>query len=262
MLREERMKNKITWYSGAITLIGVGFLLLLFFTIFGNFIHGKTFDPDLLSKYGGFIGGFIGSLFSLAGAFLLFENLKQQSQQQFENIFFQYLNFHNENVKSLTIIDGYYSYQNSPFRCNYNKKHKDRQYFSCLKDWQGELFWVMTFEEPKRNCLDLALISYEKIFIRHQNELGYYYRNLYNIFKLIDRHWKNNGQKKNYFDIVRAQLSKDELFLLYYNLRTEWGESFKELIGNYNLLKHLPDAEKLENIDMSDWKKPEDRVIF
>lgn len=255
------MKNKATWYNGAIALIGVGFLLLLFFTFYGNFINGKTFDPDLLSKYGGFIGGFIGSLFSLAGAFLLFENLKQQSKQQFENIFFQYLNFHNENVKSLSIKGWYSLYSNCPFMLD-NVEYTDRKYFTCIKNKQGEIFWQEIYKDPKKEQKALALHTYENIFRAHQNELGYYFRNLYNIFKLIDRHWKNNSLKIDYFDIVRAQLSEDELFLLYYNFQIEKGKPFKDLIGNYDLLKHLRDAEKLENMDKSNWKKPEDRVIF
>jgi putative phage abortive infection protein len=253
------MKRKIPWKAFAIGLIITGVIMLLFFTFFGNFINkGASFNPDLLSQYGSFVGGFIGALFSLAGSFLLFENLKLQSQQQSENIFFQYLNFHNENVKGLS-IEWVQHYDNSPFFLE-KDKFDNRKYFTYIKKELQEYFWACYFEQPNEYTtevkqIELANFCYENLFKQHINELGHYYRNLYNVFKLVNNNWKGDSIKGNYYNIIRAQLSQDELFLLYYNFKSENGKGFKELIGDYDILKHLVEV-KLENIDKTEWEKP------
>lgn len=63
-------------------------------------------------------------------------------------------------------------------------------------------------------------VGYHEFYFKHNNEqkLSHYYRNLYHIFKFIyfsDQ--LSDERKKFYGTLVRAQLSPDELLLIYYN---------------------------------------------
>jgi hypothetical protein len=88
--------------------------------------------------------------------------------------------------------------------------------------------------------LDSLAVAYEKFYAENQHEVGHYFRLLYNIVKFVDR--SQIANKKFYTNLVRAQLSADELTLLFWNCLSKWGrEKFKPLIEEYSLLKTLPD---------------------
>ena len=96
-------------------------------------------------------------------------------------------------------------------------------------------------EKEKNNNLNEQEIC-EKAYLiyyqYHQSDLGHYFRNLYHIFKFIKKSEIEN--KKSYTNLVRAQLSNDELFLLFYNSSSTLGkDKFLPLIEEYNLLKNL-----------------------
>ncbi len=86
---------------------------------------------------------------------------------------------------------------------------------------------------------------YDVFFEKHKSDLGHYFRYLYNIFKFIKESDVEN--KKSYTSIVRAQLSDNELLLLFYNSLSKNGvEKFKPLIEEYQLLDNLPVIQLLD----------------
>lgn len=96
--------------AAAIILVVVGILILLVFV--ANIWHKYTFGQDGLEikmdatgQVGDFIAGVIGTLFSLAGVFLLFTTLREQrgafEKERMENRFFEMIQFHRDNVESM-----------------------------------------------------------------------------------------------------------------------------------------------------------------
>jgi hypothetical protein len=74
----------------------------------------------------------------------------------------------------------------------------------------------------------------------NEPSLGPYFRTLYHVFKLIDRQaFLSEQEKIDYANIARAQLSRFELALLFYDVLTPYGTEFKPLIEKYGILKHL-----------------------
>ncbi|WP_429236137.1 putative phage abortive infection protein [Aeromonas salmonicida] len=72
----------------------------------------------------------------------------------------------------------------------------------------------------------------------HQSELGHYFRYLYNIIRFID---EKKYDTATYMRIVRAQLSDQELLILFYNCLSVHGqEKFKPLVETYALFDNLP----------------------
>nr|WP_275986046.1 putative phage abortive infection protein [Serratia ureilytica] len=75
----------------------------------------------------------------------------------------------------------------------------------------------------------------------YRDELGHYFRFIYNIFKFIDESIVSNEDKIKYSKIIRAQLSDYELTIIFYNCLTWRGcESFKALIEKYSIFDNIP----------------------
>jgi hypothetical protein len=90
--------------------------------------------------------------------------------------------------------------------------------------------------------------SYEAVYRRYRNDLGHYFRLLYNIIDFVDK-W-DNPKKYFYVKIVRAILSESELILI--SLNCCYGEGvpkFKGLIEKYALLNNLSN-EAVENYNL------------
>jgi hypothetical protein len=90
---------------------------------------------------------------------------------------------------------------------------------------------------------ELILQAYSNFYDKFHGDVGHYFRTLYNLIKLVDR--SDATDKRFYTNLVRAQLSSQELLLLFYNCQTNLGsEKFYPLIEKYTLFKTLP-IEKL-----------------
>lgn len=85
-------------------------------------------------------------------------------------------------------------------------------------------------------------------------EIGQYYRTLYNILKFVDSAIYIND-KNLYTNLLRAQLSRYELALLFYNCLSKYGEEkMAPLVKRYSILKHLEESTlPKENLDI--WRE-------
>ena len=104
------MKNRALVLLWVIFGIFIIFGLSAFLFIIFNPIYFKwsfLLDQKLASDFGVFFGGFIGTIFSITSTLLiiitlLYQNINGQKGQA-ENNFFRMLNFHNDNVKNLSV---------------------------------------------------------------------------------------------------------------------------------------------------------------
>lgn len=171
------------------------------------------------------------------------EELKIQNltmkQQQFENTFFQMLSLHNEILKSIDIdaSNNVYSGRDA-FSYTYGRFNK---YF-CRKQ--------------NTDSLDAINEVYINFYVGVENELGHYFRNLFNIIKFVDK--SDVQDKKLYTNLIRAQLSSYELALIFFNCLSEMGrDKFKPLIEKYCLLKNIPEKLISEFDKKKDFYSPE-----
>ena len=86
--------------------------------------------------------------------------------------------------------------------------------------------------------------TYEEFFAVYEPNIGYYFRHLYNVIKFVDENEffneETSKKKKSYINLIHAQLSSNELGLLFYNYRSSQGISkFKPLVEKYALLKDM-----------------------
>lgn len=172
------------------------------------------------------------------------EILKKQS---FEGTFFNLLSIHQDLVNSIDLVAKNNKVTKGkdcfkPFyqrlRDNFNQlrynKSLDPEYFSIhfdkkyLREKELDEKWLLSEEYIKS--------SYMAFYGFEQDEIGHYFRNLYNIIKFVDQ--SDIEKKKLYINILRAQLSTYELALLFYNCLSPVGSiKFKPYIEKYALLK-------------------------
>jgi hypothetical protein len=79
---------------------------------------------------------------------------------------------------------------------------------------------------------------YRMFYERYSTILAHYFRVLYRILRHIES--ANIEDKQKYAKIVRAQLSTQELVLLFYNSFIPEGHKMQRLVEMYALLKHIP----------------------
>lgn len=104
--------------------------------------------------------------------------------------------------------------------------------------------------EPITDKEDIIRKEYENFFHKVQYNLGHYFRNLYHIYKYVyTTTLIEDDEKQFYCNIVRAQLSTDELVLIFYNSLTPINyysdkpnlgfPNFKYLIDHYDILQNI-----------------------
>jgi hypothetical protein len=98
-----------------------------------------------------------------------------------------------------------------------------------------------------------VLRAYDHFYKRYQSDLGHYFRVLYNIFRYIDQSEFADGI---YAKILRAQLSNQELLIIFYNNATPRGKAFAALAARFELYDNM-DTERLlrpEHIELASKK--------
>ncbi len=144
-------------------------------------------------------------------------------RQQFEATFFQMLRLFDQIVLSMDTGKG-------------DAQKTGRDCFPGLVLQVGRKLQSYN-KEHGQNYKDSLQRSYGEFYFRQSNEIGHYFRTLYNIIRYV--HESNVSDKHIYTRIVRAQLSSSELELLLLNCSCQMGRKFKPLVEEYALLKHI-----------------------
>ncbi len=250
-MKKEKKEKKRIYLS--VTLAIFGGLTIVWFLFRGFFIEDfinptGTINLDKSAKFGDFIGGFVGSIFTLVGIVLLYETLYLQRKefeesrkvfetQQFENKFFSLLKLYQDIISSM-----HYDVVES------SEKFIGKEFFLKHK---GDIYTkyspTNSFFKNRKSAID----SYTNFYINNKENVAHYFRTLYRMFRLIEETNYTENEKMSYAKIIRAQLSEPELFFLNYNACTVYGKKFRQLIISYNLTKHLP---LLERLEFKEWK--------
>lgn len=107
--------------------------------------------------------------------------------------------------------------------------------------------------QPGDDIVDSITQAHRQVYPVFETALGPYFRLLYHVFKRIDQEESLSTQERiNYSNIARAQLSRYELVLLFYNGLTPYGRKFKPLIEKYGVLKHVVDFDLINLSHKSD----------
>jgi len=183
--------------------------------------------------FGGVLNPILGFITFSALLFTIHLQLKQNEEakkQYFENRFYNLLNIHNNLIDNL----------------NYKNKTQRSSFSELINTILIPTAETNPIFNAKTSTGSPVAISRTKRKYRNFNKnengyFGHYFRNLYRILIIIDKSSLDAEDKNDYARIVRAQLSSDELIVLYFNCLPAVCDKgqFRKLVIKYNLLEHL-----------------------
>ena len=221
-------------------------LVILLLLVFGGWVAWAFIAPCLATRsytnagtFGDMFGG-LNTLFTgFAFAGLVYTIVLQRKalrqaeneladakasnrQQHFENVFFQLLSLLNAIVDALTTND---------------KRGRD-----ALFPLANNLICGLRLDPKADGEAEWKRIReyYSEFYDRFETSLAHYFRLVYRILRLIEN--SDMADKSFYVKTLRAQLSSQELVLLFHNGFSEKGAKMKPLLEKYALLKHLPES--------------------
>jgi len=268
--------NNGSKWAAIIIWVAVGLAVLLI-PVIGVYFWKESLSIDApindgkFGTFGDFVGGFLGSIWSLCGVILFYLALKEQRED---------FNTNNKalvkQVEALEIQGHEFKLQRNEMELSrevYREQSKtlrrqrlDATYFSLIDLYKKSLAdlnsrepngnYFKSFKEdfltketlknsPKENYYS-SKSRYLDIYFLRKEELSHYFKVIYRIIKVIDQAEINDVEKFRYIKILRSQLSENEMLALYYNSHSDFGGELYKLILKYNLLKHLPCISKIE----------------
>ncbi len=275
------MKKKYLFLKAlAITSAILG-LIALSITVFLLFIDGKVsfltpLNLEEASKVGDFVGGFVGIFWSISGILLLFITLRLQSdefretqkaitKQQFETTFFNMLNMlisirsqiklnnkgqTGQNIDSHEFIT--YALNQLKKICEENMVENEN-FTKEIEEIERKIDNIEQVSQLELSTLKGALNQiYLQFYTEYHSELGHYFRYIYNLIKFTINNRKPNLDEKIYLDLIQAQLSNDEMALLFYNCLSDKGVNqqkrpqFFMWLEEYSFLENLDEKSLLK----------------
>ncbi len=240
--------------------------ILLFFIPAVLALPGWEFfnlSEDKTAHIGDAIGGITAPFVAILAAALTFLafwvqydfNEKQQAsieKQRFEHNFYEMLNIHESITQSLKmeIADESADVESSS---RIIAKRKGRDVFQLLYEVMpifantGAVNGIIIFNTQQYKGLRelFAKREEDRLTIYERNsevgKLDHYFRQLYNIFRMIVEDKKlTDLEKYEYARIVRSTLSQYELVILFYNCLSSQGvDKFKPLIQDFSVMNNL-----------------------
>jgi hypothetical protein len=160
------------------------------------------------------------------------------AHQRFENSFFQLLRFHRESMQAMRTISyapiGVFSSAGSPLEDEVLEGSRAfRWAVGYLESYFARDGGQPRVEEERLKYID---DYFKPLCFSGLSDFGHYFRTLYHLIEFVDK--DTSVDRVYYVGLVRAQLSTDELALLFYNGLTEQGQGFKSFIEQYALFKN------------------------
>lgn len=265
-------------YKFALWLLLILIPLIIFFVWKNSYSISLPIDDGKFGTFGDFVGGVLGSIWSLCGVLLFYNALKDQrtdfrtnrtalgkqvdalktqseefklQRQEFSlqrEELKQTRNVFKEQSKTLMQqrLDSIYFSLLNLYNTVINELNNNSSGGSYFKELRSELYAQTLGCVNQANDYKTSNDIYLGVFYSKKEELTHYFRLVYRIIKTIDDSEIDEEEKFIYIKILRSQLNENELLALYYNSHSYYGENSYKLILKYNLLKHLPSISKLE----------------
>jgi hypothetical protein len=245
---------------GLISLI-VSFCFLFFSKSYFKF--GESFNLEIANQFGGFIAGVAGIFFTGTGTFLVFLTFEQQREQfklsQFESSFFNLLSHLElliENISGVVqwrnIVDPsvygrkYFYFQIRELNDLIHKKTEDALKNTESKYYKIAIHFMKDVDRDTLEPFDYKLFEeyikelYEEFYKSRYSYLGHYFRFVYNVIKYVDESQLSYEYKKKYVGLIQAQMTSDELGLIFYNGIGKYGnEKLFPLLEKYAFLSNI-----------------------
>lgn len=270
MARQNRRFNILQWCAYISLGIGLAMLIVLLvvcITIPDTISWEKLFSflfKSLKENPGEFIGGTVGTLFTLTATIFLFITFKEQRLQfestqnsefytRFETTYFNMLGMLekvqdsvNANIEETEEANGLHNL------AEYYKRFKANYMIDLVREVSMKNI-AETLSNDELIPADVLKAKqyfgdyFENYVKKTKCNIGYFYRYIYNIVNFVccQKNFKQSDDKEHYLNLLQAQLSDEELALIFYDAISKYGEN-KE--GDLVFRQMLDETHFLENI--------------
>lgn len=245
------------------------------------FNNNSTRASEFGSFFGGYVGVMFSILSTLLLIYTSIDQFVERQKRWATDNFYRMLEFHNDMVNQLSVAhinttkpersNGRRAFVVFKLQIHHLleliEKLNTREKWDLNKDqilrivymifYYGiDTQWIEFLQDKIKEDIDPDLLKkiLDKILRKiqkgklklgrtNQTSLSSYFRNMYNLIKLIDNDkYLSKQEKKGLITIYRAQLSNPELYVLFFNLRSYFGKKWndKGYVERYELLKNIP----------------------
>lgn len=147
---------------------------------------------------------------------------KTLTKQAFETTFFEWLSLHHEIVSNVSYGDKRGRVAFVKFKEYLTGSYLAKIRTNLNKGFDAdpkELVAAASREFSLNLGFDQLAVrdTYDQFYKDHGNQIGHYFRNLYNFLKFVSNSSLSDREKRFYTNIMRAHLSTSELMVLFYN---------------------------------------------
>lgn len=269
----EKLYNRIVNEKTASNSIIIGFIIsLIMFILFlfkGSYhiVADENISEETVGQFGDFIGGVVGTLFSLVGVILFYIALKEQREDFKTNqealkmqldAFEQQIKEFELQREELTETRKIFEQQTKTMK----SQQFESNFYSLLnvfiaiqENFINKGLFTKIIDEIKSkipitdysSCYNKINSEYLNTYLANRADLAKYFMTLYRLFKIIEESPNLNDSEKIYYHkILRSQINKDELLVLYYNYHSEFGKKPIPIALKYEYFKHLELFSKFE----------------
>ena len=225
----------------------------------------KKIAENLTANLGDFLWGTIGILLTFVSTFLLFLTFNTQQEQfkdtqkdafrtRFEGTFFNmlsmYYNVRSEADKQIKQFSKYSSKNMGEFYAEFKEYYKQRlSENSDFTDAMNQLDKDKILETQYKTAIFELGELYDQ-YIKYQGcNAGFYFRYIHNLISFVLNHWE--GEDKDihmYLNFIQAQMSDDELALVFYDCISNKGQdkkhkyTFKQNLDHYSFLENISES--------------------
>lgn len=227
------------------------------------------FYSQMKENFGEFISGTVGILFTLTATFFLFVSMAEQRQQmyearqdnersRYESTYFNMLamldnvmksvdtNIKMSNTKKIESINEYYRLIKQKYERN---KKSNAEISKLIQELSKEDSCSIRVQKLKEGTADI----FEKAVKKLNCNVGYFYRYIYNAIMYVDEtNIVDEAKKKQYLNILKAQLSDEALALIMYDAISKFGQNkegfnkFHDVLDRLNFLENIQESVLLE----------------
>lgn len=212
------------------------------------FVVNLLFNREGLGAWGDFFGGVLNPILTFLTfmGLLITIVLQQKELKEARNEFTRQSEALEKQQYEMTVQ----SFDNKFFQMlelfNFVKINVKSEFDFKKQREKLESFILETIEQNQRNIVKNYYSFFESNFVRFNNEYDtifkYYFLNLFQLLKYIDDNADSLEEAKKYSNIIRAQLSKDELVLLLCNcigVQKFTTNDYQKLVEKFEFFEHL-----------------------
>jgi hypothetical protein len=164
-------------------------------------------------------------------------------RQRFEQTFFSWLGTYRQMVEEIYLTNGY----NGSVTATGRKGLRDIStgFDSTVKSSTQLVMSADCFDgraikrEGYPQAARIIQETWEKTYLDYESQLGGLFRTLFGLIRWVDQSNLSHAEKWFYISIIRAQLSSDELKLLFFTGITDKGRKFGILANKYALFDNF-----------------------